>query len=143
MESEPKAPKIVPPMMVVAWQSALTDRLAHQFQDRIGAFWSYLGQEFVVVEPAAAVPLLEYLKLEEEYEYLVDLTALDYPALAERFELVYILYSFTRNHRVRIKTSVGEGQRPRSAVGVYAGANWLEREVYDMFGIRFEGHPNM
>jgi NADH-quinone oxidoreductase subunit C len=73
----------------------------------------------------------------------VDLTAVDYPARPERFELIYVLYSFTRNERIRIKTIVADGQRPRSASGVHLGANWLEREVYDMFGIGFEGHPNM
>ena len=143
METEPKTPKPPAPMAAITWQSPLTDRLALHFKEQIREFSSYLDQNFLVIAPDAAIPLLEYLKLEEEFEYLVDLTAVDYPARPERFELIYVLYSFTRNERIRIKTIVADGQRPRSASGVHLGANWLEREVYDMFGIGFEGHPNM
>ncbi|MGH9660876.1 MAG: NADH-quinone oxidoreductase subunit C, partial [Bryobacteraceae bacterium] len=60
-----------------------------------------------------------------------------------RFELVYIVYSFSRNDRVRIKTAVADGARPATATTVHLAANWLEREVFDMFGIQFEGHPDM
>jgi len=73
----------------------------------------------------------------------VDLTAVDYPGRPERFELIYIVYSFARNERIRIKTRIGEGARPASAVAVHPTANWLEREVFDMFGIPFEGHPDL
>ncbi len=73
----------------------------------------------------------------------MDLTAVDYPKRPERFEVVYILYSFARNERIRIKTSVADGAKPASVVPVYATANWLEREVFDMFGIQFDGHPDM
>jgi len=62
---------------------------------------------------------------------------------AERFDLVYIVYSFARNERVRIKTHIAEGYKPETAVGVHLTANWLEREVFDMFGIEFAGHPDM
>ena len=113
------------------------------FGDQITEFSTYLGQNFLVAKSAAVVPILEFLKLEEDFDYLVDLTAVDYPKRAERFDLVYILYSFARNERIRIKTIVAEGARPATAVGVHLTANWLEREVFDMFGIQFEGHPDM
>ena len=91
----------------------------------------------------AAIPILEFLKLEGDFDYLVDITAADYPKRAERFDLFYILYSFGRNERIRLKTAVADGAKPATATTVHATANWLEREVFDMFGIEFEGHPDM
>ena len=85
----------------------------------------------------------EFLKLEADFDYLVDLTAADYPKRPERFELFYILYSFARNERIRVKTAVADGMKPATATTVHATANWLEREVFDMFGIQFAGHPDM
>ena len=86
---------------------------------------------------------LEYLKLESDFDYLVDITAVDWPKRADRFDVVYILYSFSRNERVRVKIYIPDGYQPETAVGVHLTANWLEREVYDMFGIEFAGHPDM
>jgi len=102
-----------------------------------------LGQNFLVAKSDAVIPVLEFLKLEEDFDYLVDLTAVDWPKRAERFDVIYILYSFARNERIRVKTYIAEGARPTTAVGVHLTANWLEREVFDMFGIQFEGHPDM
>jgi NADH-quinone oxidoreductase subunit C len=97
----------------------------------------------VVVKPDSAVPVVEYLKLEADFDYLVDITAVDWPKRAERFDVVYIIYSFARNERVRIKTCIADGYKPETAVPVHLTANWLEREVFDMFGIEFDGHPDM
>lgn len=130
-------------MAVTSWESDLVSALKARFGDRITEFSTYLGQNFLVASPDAVIAILEFLKLEADYDYLVDTTAIDYPKRAERFELVYALYSFARNDRVRIKTSVAEGARPASATGVHLTANWLEREVFDMFGIEFAGHPDM
>ena len=136
-------PKPPPAMAVTPWESDLTQQLKERFGDQITQFSSYLGQNFLIAKPTATIPILEFLKLEADFDYLVDLTAVDYPKRPERFEVVYILYSFARNERMRIKTSVADGAKPASAVPVYATANWLEREVFDMFGIQFDGHPNM
>jgi len=57
--------------------------------------------------------------------------------------VVYILYSFARNERIRVKTYIADGYKPETAVGVHLTANWLEREVFDMFGVRFRGHPDL
>jgi NADH-quinone oxidoreductase subunit C len=130
-------------MVTTPWEGELPDRLKAQFGGRISAFSSYLGQNFLVAAPDALVSILEYLKLESDFDYLVDVTAVDYPKRAERFDLVYILYSFARNERIRLKAKIAEGYKPESAVGVHLTADWLEREVYDMFGIEFAGHPNM
>src|ERR1041385_4709717 len=136
-------PKPAAPMATTPWESDLTRNLKEHFGDRILEFSSYLGQNFLVAKAEAAVPILEFLKLEEDFDYLVDLTAVDYPKREARFEVVYILYSFAKNERIRVKINVAEGARPATATTVHLTANWLEREVFDMFGIQFEGHPDM
>ena len=130
-------------MAATPWESELTRLLEEKFGAQIIEFSSYLGQGFLVAKPEAAVPIIEFLKLEAGFDYLVDVTAVDYPARPERFDLVYVLYSFPRNQRIRVKTRVPDGFQPATAVDVHLTANWLEREVFDMFGIEFAGHPNM
>jgi NADH-quinone oxidoreductase subunit C len=136
-------PKPAPPMAATPWDSHLTRNLKTQFGDQILECSTYLGQNFLVARPEAIVPVLEFLKLEEDFDYMVDLTAVDYPKREARFEVVYILYSFAKNERIRVKINVAEGARPATATTVHLAANWLEREVFDMFGIQFEGHPDM
>jgi NADH-quinone oxidoreductase subunit C len=130
-------------MAATPWDSELSRAVKERFGDRVTETSTYLGQNFIVVKPDAAMAVLEYLKLEADFDYLVDLTAVDWPKRAERFDVVYIIYSFARNERVRIKTYVADGYQPETAVGVHLTANWLEREVFDMFGIEFAGHPDM
>ena len=137
------APKPPAAMAATPWDSDLTQELKDRFGDRIVETSSYLGQDFIVCKPDAAIPVLEFLKLEADFDYLVDITAVDYPNRAERFELVYVLYSYGRNERVRVKSMIADGAKPPTAVPVHTGANWLEREVFDMFGIEFAGHPDM
>ena len=137
------APKPPATMAATAWDSDLARELKERFGERIAETSTYLGQNFIVAKPDSAVAILEYLKLEADFDYLVDITAVDWPKRALRFDLVYIVYSFSRNERVRIKTYIADGHRPETAVGVHLTANWLEREVFDMFGIEFAGHPDM
>jgi len=136
----PKPPAV---MAATPWDSDLTKELKERFGGQIVETSSYLGQDFIVCKPEAAIPILEFLKLEADFDYMVDLTAVDWPKRPERFDVVYILYSFSRNTRVRVKTMIAEGHKPETAVGVHLTANWLEREVFDMFGIEFAGHPDM
>ena len=98
-------PKPAPPMASTPWEDALTQRLAEEFGTSITEFSSYVGQNFLVAEVAAAPAVISFLK-EQGFDYLVDLTAVDYPAKPERFELIYILYSFARNERMRVKARV-------------------------------------
>ncbi len=147
---KPAPPKPAPPppkppavMMATPWESELARELKERFEDAIVETSTYLGQNFIVVKPGSAIPLLEYLKLESDFDYLVDITAVDWPKRADRFDVVYILYSFSRNERLRLKIYIPDGYQPETAVGVHLTANWLEREVYDMFGIEFAGHPDM
>lgn len=130
-------------MATTPWEDPLARAIATEFGERVQEFSSYLGQDFLVVHAAAVVPVLDYLKLEHDFDFLVDITAVDYPDREERFELIYLVHCFTQNRRVRLKTRIPDGFQPQSAVSVYLGANWLEREVFDMFGIEFAGHPNL
>jgi NADH-quinone oxidoreductase subunit C len=130
-------------MAATPWDSDLARELKERFGERVLECSTYLGQNFVVAKPEGVIPILEFLKLEADYDYLVDVTAVDYPKRPERFDVVYILYSFARNDRVRVKTMAPDGYAVESATGVHLTANWLEREVYDMFGIPFRNHPDL
>lgn len=136
----PKAPAV---MEVEPWEGAIADGLQRRFSEAIRECSVYRGQPFAVADLSSVIPILEYLKLEEDFDYLVDITAVDYPKKEARFEVIWILYSFQKNLRIRIKAAAGEGEKPRTAVEVYPTANWLEREIFDMFGVEFEDHPNM
>jgi len=136
-------PKPPATMAATPWDSDLARELKERFGDAIRETSTYLGQNFLVAKPDSVIPIIEYLKLEADFDYLVDVTAVDWPKRADRFDVVYILYSFSRNERVRVKTNIPEGFKPETATGVHLTANWLEREVYDMFGIEFAGHPDM
>ena len=139
----PPPPKPPATMLATPWESELARELKENFGDAIGETSTYLGQNFIVAKPGSAIAILEYLKLEADFDYLVDITAVDWPKRADRFDVVYILYSFSRNERMRVKIFIPDGYQPETAVGVHLTADWLEREVYDMFGIEFAGHPNM
>lgn len=130
-------------MQTTPWESDLTAELKEEFGDAITGFSSYLGQNFLVAKPGALIPVLSSLKENHDFDYLVDITAVHWPKREQQFDLVYVVYSFARNERVRIKALLKDGEKPETAVDVHLTADWLEREVYDMFGIEFEGHPNM
>lgn len=130
-------------MLVEPWEEGLAHRLKSAFPDAIRQTLRYLGQNFAVVEPQSLVAAIRHLKLNESFDVLIDLTAVDYPKRQPRFELVYELLSMTRRERLRLKTRLADGEKAPSIVDVHPGANWLEREVFDMFGIVFDGHPNL
>jgi NADH-quinone oxidoreductase subunit C len=104
----------------------------------------YLGDWTIIVPVDRIVAASQHLHdaPDAAFDYLSDLTATDWPPRAERFDVVYCLYSTRLRHRVRLKVRVGENQPLASVTGVWSGANWLEREVYDMFGVNFTGHPD-
>ena len=142
-QTSPAVPKGPPLAPTTPWESDLTRMLQERFGAQILELTTQHGQQFLVAVPEAAIPILEFLKLEAGFDYLVDITAVDYPKRGERFDLIYILYSFPHNQRIRIKTRIADGFQPATATGVHLTADWLEREVFDMFGIEFAGHPNM
>lgn len=130
-------------MQATVWEGELPHNLAATLPDAELRCESYLSQNFISVSPQFLMALVTHLRDNEEFDFLVDLTAVDYPKEAARFELVYILYSFPRNERVRLKTRIAETEAAPSITSLFAAANWLEREAFDMFGIPFAGHPNL
>ena len=105
----------------------------------------YLGDWTVIVPAAHILEAATYLRdaPEASFDYCSDLTATDWPPRAERFDVIYCLYSTRHRHRVRLKVKVAENQPLASVTGVWTAANWFEREVFDMFGINFTGHPDL
>ena len=104
---------------------------------------THLGQNYMEVDRSLIPELLQRLRDDEQFDYCVDVTAVHYPKREKPFDVVWILYSFARNERVRVKTQIAEGESLPSSVPLWTTCNWLEREVYDMFGIKFEGHPDL
>ncbi len=103
------------------------------------------GELNIVAAPENLIELLTFLRNDPNCGFvnLIDVCGVDYPEREERFEAVYHLLSPSQNVRVRVKVSVGEDQAIPSATAVYPGADWFEREAYDMYGILFSGHPDL
>jgi NADH-quinone oxidoreductase subunit C len=98
----------------------------------------------IYVKKEKIVALLSFMKTDAgfDYSFLADLTATDEGG-DPRFEVVYNLFSVAQHSRIRVKTRVSEGEEVPTAISVWEGANWAEREVYDMYGIKFKGHPDL
>jgi NADH-quinone oxidoreductase subunit C len=103
----------------------------------------FAGQVTVNVAREAVARVARHLKDVEDFGYCVDVTAVDWKTRQPRFDVVYHFYSFSKNDRIRIKCGVGETDEVPSIATIYLAANWPERETYDMFGIRFAGHPDL
>ncbi len=103
------------------------------------------GELNVDVAPSNIAGLVEFLKNDPtcKFNSLVDITAVDYPARSKRFDVVYHFLSMYQNHRIRLRVSIREEDMVPSIVDVHPSANWFEREVFDMFGILFTGHPDL
>lgn len=124
------------------WASPLVEKYKGRFGSSLDAF-SFVGQNYFTVDRSAIPEILRSLREEEQFDYCVDITAIHYPKREKQFDLLWILYSFSRNERIRVKTQIADGEAIPSVVSIWPTANWLEREVYDMFGIKFDGHPDM
>jgi NADH-quinone oxidoreductase subunit C len=103
------------------------------------------GDLNLTAEPDTIVPLLTFLRDDPRCAFIsfIDICGVDYPAREKRFDVVYHLLSPRHNLRIRVKVAVGEDEAVPSACGVYAGADWFEREAWDMYGIIFTGHPDL
>ncbi len=121
------------------------DLLRANFAEAILETATPQGDETAVVAADSLVRIMEFVARDPRlgFEMLVDLTAVDYLGRKPRFEVVYHLLSLSTNRRLRIKVRVDDGEAVPSLTPLWGSANWLEREVWDMFGIRFTGHPNL
>ncbi len=127
-------------------ESTLLAKIQERFADAVLSTHSHLGENTIVVARSRLVELAKFLKEDPELQFdvLMDLTAVDYLKRKPRFEVVYHFLSLPLLHRLRVKVPVGEPNPEVDTLsGLWRGANWYEREVYDMFGIRFRGHPDL
>jgi len=126
-------------------EKKILDLLKLKFPEVVKDVSTTLGDDVAVIDKEALLPLVKFLK-DKPYEYtmLLDLTCVDYLGEEPRFEMVYHLFSLPQNKRLRIKAKLGEKDlRIASLTAIWKNANWLEREVYDLFGVSFEGHPDL
>lgn len=133
----------VAPSWVDGADDPLTQALKEELGDAIESARSYAGDLTFQVRRDAIARVCAVLKEKHKYTYLVDLCGADYPKREPRFDVVYQLHSFEANRRIRLKVATDEATPVPTVSGVWRVANWPEREVYDMFGVRFEGHPDM
>jgi NADH-quinone oxidoreductase subunit C len=126
----------------VPWESPMISKLRGNYGSGIEPL-TYLGQNYLAVDRSLIPEVLQVLCNEEQFDYCVDITAVHYPKREKQFDVLWVLYSFARNERMRVKTQIADGESIASSVMIWPTANWLEREVFDMFGIKFDGHPDM
>lgn len=126
--------------------STVINRIQSQFPQGVGAVVEPYGMLELTTQAEKIIELLNFMKQDPEmsFSFLTDITAVHYPSDEKEFCVVYHLHSWKNRLRVRIKVSIG-GKNPQipSATSVWEGANWMERETYDFFGIRFTGHPDL
>lgn len=115
--------------------------LGNKFQKNAFAFSNNFGNDVIEVPKEAILPLMRHFKDSGRFDFLMDLCGADYPSREKRFEVIYQLFDTKTFKRLRVKTHVADGDAVDSIVSVWKGANWFERETYDMYGIIFKGHP--
>ncbi len=127
-------------------ESLTLQKVREKFPDAVIQIHSELGQDTVVLAKSALLDLARFLKEDPElrYNYLMDVTAVDHLKTKPRFEVVYHFFSLPNKFRLRVKVPAG-GLEPEvdSLTPLWPNANWYEREVFDMFGVRFKGHPDL
>ncbi len=124
----------------------MIDKIKQRFGEAVTEAVATLGQQIIRVKKESLIELCLYLKDDEEtlFDMCTDLTALHWPERAgQEFDVVVMLYSVPKNRRLRIKVALADGEPCPSVTPIWEGANWMEREAYDMFGLRFEGHPDL
>ena len=128
---------MAPPVAVAVVQDALPGAI------EAVSYW--VGDWTLIVSREKLLEVLELLKTAETtaFDYCSDVTATDWPPRERRFDLIYCLYSTRLRHRIRVKARVGEDEAVESVTGLWPAANWLEREVFDQFGIDIVNHPDL
>jgi len=131
------------PLAPVPLENELVKRLKEKFGEAIREATLDRKQPIILVAADKLREISRHCRDAEQFDMLADLTAVDWPKREKRFDIILNLYSFLKNERLRLKAHAGEQEPVPSVVEIWPVANWLERECYDMFGIIFEGHPNL
>jgi NADH-quinone oxidoreductase subunit C len=143
----PKAAAPAAPKPPVVLQTPLDNEFVARFRAKFGAALLEAiedrKQSILTVDRARLPEMALHLRDEEEFDMLADLTAVDWPKREKRFDVVLNLYSFAKNERLMVKVQAADAEEVPSVVSVWPTANWQEREVFDMFGIVFSGHPDL
>lgn len=135
-------PKPAGPKPTDASGRPLVAALAEAVPGAVLEAYEFVGETTVRVDPERLVEACRHLEANEGFTYLVDLTAVDWKDRDPRFDVLLLLHSFSRGQeRLRLKVAVGE--TCPSVTGVWETANWMEREAFDMYGVRFDGHPDL
>lgn len=120
------------------------DKLIEKFGDAIAETSDFRGDETCVIGRGELLRVCKYLCDELGFDMLIDLCGADYPDRKDRFEVVYHLYSVDKTKRLRVKVRVpADDAVVPTVTGIWKAAGWFEREAFDLFGIKFEGHPNL
>ena len=140
-------PAPTPPKPPVVSQTPIDTELTRRYRERFGAgileALEDRKQPYLVIDSGQISEIVRYSRDEEKFDLLEDYTAVDWPRRDKRFDLIATLYSFPRNTRLRLKIPIAAAEEVNSLVEVWPTANWLEREIFDMFGIVFRGHPDL
>lgn len=139
-------PKKGPTVTVDITDDPFIDRIKQKFGDAITEAVATYGQQILRVKKASYIELCRFLREDEEFPFdmCADLTALHWPdRTGQEFDIVVQLYSVSKTRRLRIKTAVADAEDCPSVTSIWTGADWMEREAYDMFGIKFDGHPDL
>jgi NADH-quinone oxidoreductase subunit C len=117
--------------------------LKEKFGDAISAATEFRGEQSVSVRLESLKPLLRHCRGELGFDYLIDISSVDHNENEPRFEMVYELYGLGHRRHLRVKSPLSEESEAPTVSDLWATANWHEREVFDMMGIRFDGHPDL
>ncbi|MCO5065478.1 MAG: NADH-quinone oxidoreductase subunit C [Rhizobiaceae bacterium] len=119
----------------------IAEKLPGRIEDSLVAY----GELTITVDASNIVPVLEFLRRDVQCEFvsIIDISGADYPSRLKRFDVVYHLLSPRQNQRIRVKLHTDEQTPVPSVTGVFPGADWYEREAYDLYGILFSGHPDL
>lgn len=129
---------------MIQFPEVLKTDLATKFGSQIFQFSTTPVGDHVIEAPKEVVhALLQYLKEYAGFDFVMDVCGVDYPTRTKRFDVVYHLFNSVNYSRVRVKTPLAENESIPTATNIWKGADWFEREAFDMFGIRFDGHPNL
>jgi NADH-quinone oxidoreductase subunit C len=139
----PPAPPAPPKEGPVALDNELVKRYKEKFGPAILEAWTDRKQAILVVARELLAEIALYSRDDEKFDWLSDLTAVDWPKREKRFDIVLNMYSMEKNERLRLKVHASADERVPSVQGIWSTTNWMEREVYDMFGVIFEGHPDL
>ena len=133
---QPPTADLALPAFIATLQAAITGSVSQI------SYW--VGDWTIIIPASHLLKIMRHLHdaVDASFDFCSDVTASDWPSRAERFDVIYCLYSTSHRHRIRVKLRAAENEPVPSVTAIWPSANWLEREVFDMFGVNFTGHPD-